>query len=58
MALGASPKKLVKEDKEKLLKLLDEAFVTVAKKKAKDGVTYGELLDKGTLPPEEKVEKE
>jgi len=55
---GASPKKLVKEDKEKLLKLLDEAFVSVAKKKTKDGVTYEELFEKGALPPEAIYKKE
>lgn len=47
---GAKPKQLLKEDKEKLLKLLDEAFDAVGKKKSKSGKTFGELISEGILP--------
>lgn len=47
---GVKPKQLLKEDKEKLLKLLDEAFEAVSKKKSKSGKTFGELISEGVLP--------
>lgn len=47
---GAKPKELLKEDKEKLLKLLDEAFTAVEKEKAKSGETFGERIKSGMLP--------
>ena len=50
---------LLKEDKEKLLKLLDAAFASVAdKKSSKDGPTFGELIKKGELPAWKEIKKE
>ncbi|MCA9155888.1 MAG: hypothetical protein R3C99_19305 [Pirellulaceae bacterium] len=47
---GEKPKELMKSDKEKLLKLLDEAFTAVEKEKSKGGKTFGELIKSGMLP--------
>lgn len=48
--------KSLKSDKENLLKKVDEALKAALKEKSKDGKTFGELIQSGSLPavnPEE-----
>ena len=43
-------KELLKTDKEKVMKSLDEAFSKVEAQKSAGGKTYGELIKSGMLP--------